>query len=53
VYQTKGFGSGGGGFRVITYLIDEKENGFEINLMIIYVKYEESSIKKSEIIKII
>jgi mRNA-degrading endonuclease RelE of RelBE toxin-antitoxin system len=42
-----------GGFRIITYLIDEKENGFEINLMLIYDKSEESSIKKSEIIKII
>jgi len=42
-----------GGFRIITYLIDEKEDGIEINLMLIYDKSEESSITKSEIIKII
>jgi mRNA-degrading endonuclease RelE of RelBE toxin-antitoxin system len=42
-----------GGFRIITYLIEEKENSFEINLMLIYDKSEESSIKKTEIIKII
>ena len=42
-----------GGFRIITYLIDEKEDGVEINLMLIYDKSEESSITKSEIIKII
>jgi len=41
------------GFRIITYLIDEKEDGVEINLMLIYDKSEESSITKSEIIKII
>ena len=42
-----------GGFRVITYLIDEQENGIEINLLLIYDKSEESSINKSELVKII
>jgi hypothetical protein len=42
-----------GGFRIITYLIEEKENGIEINLMLIYDKSEESSVTKTAILKII
>jgi len=42
-----------GGFRIITYLIEEKENGIEINLMLIYDKSEESSVTKTEVLKII
>ena len=42
-----------GGFRIITYLIEEKENETEIVLLLIYDKSEESSYNKSEVIKII
>lgn len=42
-----------GGFRIITYLVEENSVGFEINLLLIYDKSEESIIKKTEIIKII
>ena len=41
-----------GGFRIITYLIEEKEDGIEINLMLIYDKSEESAVTKTEILKI-
>ena len=42
-----------GGFRIITYLIEENTEDCEINLLLIYDKSEESTIKKAEIIKII
>ncbi len=42
-----------GGFRVITYLIEENNSEFEINLLTIYDKSEESSISKSQLQKII
>ena len=42
-----------GGFRIITYLIEEKVNGIEINLMLIYDKSEESTVTKTAILKII
>lgn len=42
-----------GGFRVITFLINESENETEIVLLLIYDKSEESSFNKKEIIKII
>ena len=42
-----------GGFRIITYLIDEKEDGIEIVLLLIYDKSEDGSFNKTEIIKII
>ena len=42
-----------GGFRIITYLIEEKETGFEINLMLIYDKSEDSSFDKNYIKKLI
>ena len=42
-----------GGFRIITYLAEEKESGFEINLITIYDKSEESSINKETILKLI
>lgn len=42
-----------GGFRIIIYLIEEKEDGIEINLMLIYDKSEESAVTKTEILKII
>ena len=42
-----------GGFRIITYLVEENMDGFDINLLLIYDKSEESSVKKAEIVKII
>lgn len=42
-----------GGFRVITYLVEETENNYEINLLTIFDKSEESSIKVQEILKIV
>jgi mRNA-degrading endonuclease RelE of RelBE toxin-antitoxin system len=42
-----------GGFRIVTYLVEENTDGFDINLLLIYDKSEESTIKKTEIIKII
>jgi|JI61114DRNA_FD_contig_31_2419098_length_904_multi_3_in_0_out_0_2 mRNA-degrading endonuclease RelE of RelBE toxin-antitoxin system len=42
-----------GGFRVITYLINEKEENTEINIIIIYDKSEESSFNKNEIKKLL
>jgi len=42
-----------GGFRIITYLIDEKTTGCEINLITIYDKSEDATITKSEVLKII
>lgn len=43
-----------GGFRIITYIVEEvSASQFEINLLIIYDKSEESSFDKNEIKKII
>lgn len=42
-----------GGFRVITYLIEENNDRLEIVLLMIYDKSEESSFNKTAIIKII
>lgn len=42
-----------GGFRIITYLIEENETGTEIILLIIYDKSEESNYDKNAVIKII
>jgi len=42
-----------GGFRVITYLIEETENCIEINLLTIYDKSEEETISKSALLKIV
>ena len=41
------------GVERVLFKMDTQGNGVEINLMLIYDKSEESSIKKSEIIKII
>ena len=41
-----------GGFRIITYLVREKENICEIFLIIIYDKSEEGSIKKPLLLKL-
>jgi mRNA-degrading endonuclease RelE of RelBE toxin-antitoxin system len=50
--KDKGKGKSGG-FRVITYLVDETSESFEIFLVIIYDKSEESSIKKPLLLKLI
>jgi len=42
-----------GGFRVITYLIQQTEAGYEINLVTIYDKSEEANITKEDILKLV
>ena len=42
-----------GGFRIITYLIEEKQNGVEINLLLIYDKSEDASFNKPYILKLV
>ena len=50
--KSKGKGKSGG-FRVITYLVKELENGFEIYLITIYDKSEESTITKKDLIQLV
>ena len=50
--KSKGKGKSGG-FRIITYLVNETEKGTEINLITIYDKSEESCLNKSQIIKLL
>jgi len=51
---SKGKGKGkSGGFRIITYLIDETKNKTDIYLITIYDKSEESNIRKQDLIKLI
>ena len=50
--DSKGGGKSGG-FRVITYYVEETDESEIIYLITIYDKSEEDSIKKSELIKII
>jgi len=50
--ESKGKGKSGG-FRVITYLVDEREDGIDIYLVTMYDKSEESSIKIAQLKKII
>ena len=50
--ESKGKGKSGG-FRVITYLVDEQVNGTDIYLITMFDKSEDSSIKVSQIKKII
>lgn len=47
--KSKGKGKSGG-FRVITYVVTETEEGTDIYLLIIYDKSEESSIKKPQLL---
>ena len=42
-----------GGFRVITYVVNENESGTTINLITIFDKSEEQNILKSQIIEIV
>ena len=42
-----------GGLRIITYLVDEREDGTDVYLITMYDKSEENSIKTSQFKKII
>jgi len=50
--EAKGKGKSGG-FRVITYLVDEREDGVDVYLITMFDKSEENSIKTSQLKKII
>ena len=50
--ESKGRGKSGG-FRVITYLVEERMDGTDIYLITMYDKSEQSSIKISQLKKII
>ncbi len=50
--KSKGGGKSGG-FRVITYLITEREDGIDIHLITMFDKSEESSIQKDTLVKIV
>ena len=50
--ESKGKGKSGG-FRVITYLMRETENGIEIYLITIYDKSQESSITKKDLLTLV
>ena len=50
--ESKGKGKSGG-FRIITYLVKELNNGTEIYLITIYDKSEESSINKKGLLTLI
>ena len=50
--ESKGKGKSGS-FRIITYLVDERVDGTDIYLIMMYDKSEESSIKVSQLKKII
>jgi hypothetical protein len=42
-----------GGFRVITYLLEESEDGTDIYVVTIYDKSEDSTIKKPALVKMV
>ncbi len=50
--KDKGKGKSGG-FRVITYLIQENKNSYEIFLITIYDKSEESTVTKTALLKLV
>ena len=50
--ESKGKGKSGG-FRVITYVIDEREDGTDVYLITIFNKSEEASIKKEDVKRLI
>jgi len=50
--ESKGKGKSGG-FRVITYVIDEREDGTDVYLITIFNKSEEASIKKEDMKRLI
>ncbi len=49
---SKGKGTSGG-FRIVTYLVTEKQNSITIQLITILDKSEEASIKKEDVLKLI
>ncbi|GHB69779.1 addiction module toxin RelE [Persicitalea jodogahamensis] len=50
--RSKGGGKSSG-FRVVTYLVDEREDGTDVYLVTIFDKSEESSIDKKVLVKIV
>lgn len=50
--ESKGGGKSGG-FRVVTYLVDEREDGIDVYLVTVFDKSEESNIKKPALLKIV
>jgi len=50
--KSKGGGKSGG-FRVITYLVQERKDGTDIFLITMFDKSEESSIKKEQLVKLV
>ena len=50
--KSKGGGKSGG-FRVVTYLVEETDKGYEINLITIYDKGEDANVLKSHLIAIV
>jgi mRNA-degrading endonuclease RelE of RelBE toxin-antitoxin system len=46
--ESKGKGKSGG-FRVITYVIDERQDGTDIYVITVFSKSEEASIKKEDV----
>lgn len=50
--ESKGTGKSGG-FRVITYVIDERPDGTDIYLITIFDKSEEASISKDDVKKLV
>jgi mRNA-degrading endonuclease RelE of RelBE toxin-antitoxin system len=50
--ESKGKGKSGG-FRIITYVIDERTDGTSIYLVTIFDKSEEATIKKSDAIELV
>ena len=50
--ESKGGGKSGG-FRVISYLVNQSEDGIDIYLLEIYDKSEESTIQKKELLKLV
>lgn len=50
--EDKGKGKSGG-FRVITYLVEESEDGIDIYIVTIYDKSEDSTIKKPDLVKMV
>ncbi len=50
--KSKGGGKSGG-FRLVTYLVDEREDGMDVYLVTVFDKSEESSIDKPVLLKIV
>ncbi|TZF85856.1 addiction module toxin RelE (plasmid) [Pedobacter sp. BS3] len=50
--ESKGKGKSGG-YRIITYLIDEHKTGTIVNMLILYDKSEESSIDKENLLRLV